>query len=213
VQHEGEGWHDYRAPQDPDLRFEMFSTAALRGLLHEVAVQTHLLVMSFNLAVERRYGTDDAVAIGAKHFAGSAGLTAERLRDAFGLDRSLAGVAQVLLWHPAFQPSTYTDLDVVFDEATDRLELRLRDCTATQEPDHLNWMRLAVDGHDQGLTTLVQGIDLHYAVERLDPAPGELAAWRVVRAEEPAKEASEVALTRFSTGATFEFSETPVQLG
>jgi hypothetical protein len=213
VQHEGEGWHDYRAPQDPDLRFEMFSTGALRGLLHEIAVQTHLLVMSFNLAVERRYGTDDAVDIGAKHFAGSAGLSAERLRDAFGLDRSLAAVAQVLLWHPAFQPSSYTDLEVVFDEAEDHLELRLSDCTATQEPDHLNWMRLAADGHDQGLTTLVQGIDLHYSVERLAPAPGELAAWRVVRTEEPAKEASEVALTRFSTGATFEFSETPVQLG
>jgi hypothetical protein len=213
VQHEGEGWHDYRAPQDPDLRFEMFSTGALRGLLHEIAVQTHMLVMSFNLAVDRRYGTEDAVAIGAKHFAGSAGLTSERLRDAFGLDRSLAAVAQVLMWHPAFQPSTYTDLDVDLDEGEGTLELRLRSCTATEEPDHLNWMRLATDGHDQGITTLVQGVDLRYSAERIDPGPDALAAWRVLRSDEPAREASEVALTRFSTGATFEFSETPVRLG
>ncbi len=208
----GEGWHDYTAPMDPDLRLEMFSAPALVALAREVATQSHLLTMSLTASVRRRHGADDAVEIGARHFAGSVGLTSERLRDALGIERSIAGLAQVLELHPAFQPRSYVDVVIELDEAADTLRVELRPCTAVDEPDQHNWLTLLRAGHDEAITTMVQGVDLHHRAERVDPSPGGLAAWRVWRAEEPAKESSDVALTRFSTGATFEFSETPVEL-
>lgn len=212
IEPDGDGWSDYRAPMDPDLRLEQFSAPALRGLVHEVAVQSHLLVMSFLEAIERRYGSDDATDIGAQQLAGSSGLTSERLRDALGLDRSLAAVAQVLALHPVLSPSDYIDARIQFDDATDELRVALGPCPALQER-HLNWPRLLVDGHDEGLTTLVQGVDLHHSVVRVDPRADEVAAWQVVRSEEPARESRLVGLVRFSTGADFVFRETPVALG
>ncbi len=208
----GEGWHDYTAPMDPDLRLEAFSAAALVALAREVATQSHLLTMSLTASVRRRHGIDDAVEIGARHFAGSVGLTSERLRDAFGLEPSIAGLAQVIELHPAFQPRSYVDVAVDLDEAADTLRLEMRPCTALDEPDQHNWLTLLHAGHDEAITTMVQGVDLHFRAERTEPGPDGVAAWTVARADEPAKESSDVALTRFSTGAAFEFSETPVDL-
>jgi hypothetical protein len=212
IERVGEGWHDYTAPMDPDLRLEQFSAPALVGLLHEIAVQTHLLVTSFLFAVERRHGRDDAVAIGDQQLAGIAGLTSERLRDALGLDRSLAAVAQVAELHPLWQPRDYVAASVQLDEAADTLRLSLSRCAALEEP-LLNWHQLLVEGHDDGVRTLVQGIDLHWDVERADPVGDEVVAWQVVRRDEPARESRLVGLVRFSTGSDFRFRETPVELG
>jgi hypothetical protein len=207
----GEGWHDYTAPMDPDLRLEWFSAPALVGLLHEIAVQTHLLVTSFLFAVERRHGREDAVSIGDQQLAGIAGLTSERLRDALGLDRSLAAVAQVAELHPLWQPRDYVAASVQLDESADTLRLSLSRCDALDES-LLNWHQLLADGHDDGVRTLVQGVDLHWDVERAEPVGDEVAAWQVVRREEPARESRLVGLVRFSTGADFRFRETPVEL-
>lgn len=208
-----DGWNDYRAPLDPDLRLEQFSTGALIGLAHEVAVQTHLLVMSMLMAIEQRVGATDATSFGVRYATGSVGLTSERLRDAFGLDRSLAAVAQVLAWHPLFQPASYVSMQLELDEAQRSLVVSLSPCPATEEPERLNWQRLLADGvADATMDALVQGVDLHYRCEAVEPAAGALAAWTVVRDDEPNREAREVGLTRFSTGATFAFSETPVEL-
>ena len=205
------GWSDYTAPMDPDLRLEQFSAAALRGLAHEVAMQSHLLVMSFLFAIERRHGRDAAAEIGRQQLSGSAGLTAERLRDAFGLDSSLEAVAQVLELHPLLQPRDYVAATVALDRSAGSLRVGLRGSLALEE-DHLNWVQLLVDGHDEGLRTLVQGVDLRHDVQRVEPSGDEVAAWQVVTSDRPARESRLVALTRFSTGADFRFSETPVSL-
>lgn len=212
VEPDGEGWSDYRAPMDPDLRTEWFSTPALVGLVHEVAVQTHLLVMSFLFAIERRYGREDATTIGDQQVAGIAGLTSERLRDALGLDRSLAAVAQVLELHPLLQPRDYVGARITLDEEADELRIALGPCAALDE-ERLNWLQLLAGGRHDGLVTLVQGVDLSWSVEPTETAEDEVAAWRVVRLEQPATESRLVGLTRFSTGATFRFSESPVELG
>lgn len=208
---DGEGWSDYTEPMDPDLRLEWFSAPALVGLLHEIAVQSHLLVMSFLFAIERRYGAQDAAEIGRQQMSGIAGLTSERLRDAFGLDRSLTAVAQVLELHPLLRPRDYVSATVTLDDPAGTLRVGVSDCPALRE-EHLNWVQLLVDGHDDGLVTLVQGVDLHYSVERVDLVGDEVAAWQVVRTDEPARESRLVGLTRFSTGSDFRFRETPVEL-
>ncbi len=207
----GDGWHDYREPMDPDLRMEWFSQPALVALVHEIAVQVHLLVMSFGFAIERRHGADDAHRIVAKQMAGIAGLCSERLRDALGLDRSVDAVAQVLELHPLLNPRDYVGARIGHSTGGQSLRVAIVDCDALHEP-FTNWVGLLADGHDDGLRTLVQGVDLHYDVERVRPGDDEVAAWQVVRHDEPARESRLVALTRFSTGATFEFAETPVRI-
>jgi hypothetical protein len=205
----GEGWSDYTAPMDPDLRTDWFSRAALVGLAHEVAVQSHLLVMSFLFAIERRHGRDAAAEVGRRQLTGIAGLTSERLRDALGLDTSMAAVAQVLELHPLLAPRDWVAAEVSLDESGDEVRVAVSPCSALDE-ERLNWVQLLVDGHDEALDAAVQGVDLHYAVERVEPREDERATWRVVRTDEPAKESQYVRLTRFSTGADFRFSETPV---
>ena len=212
VEADGPGWSDYTAPMDAELRMEWFSRPALVGLAHEVCVQSHLLVMSFLFAIERRHGAEAAADVGRQQLSGIAGLTSERLRSAFGLDRSLAAVAQVLELHPLLQPRTYVGAEVVLDAGEQHLRVALGPCEAIEES-HQNWLRLLVGGHDEALDTLVQGVDLHYGVERVDATGSELAAWQVVRHDEPARESRLVGLTRFSTGASFAFRETPVELG
>jgi hypothetical protein len=168
--------------------------------------------MSFLFAIERRYGREDSAEVGRRQLTGIAGLTSERLRDALGLDTSMAALAQVLELHPLLSPRGWVAASVSFDEPGDEVRLAVSPSAALDET-HLNWIQLMVDGHDGALDAAVQGVDLHYSVERIEPSDGEVAAWRVVRTEEPAHESQYVRLTRFSTGADFRFSETPVELG
>jgi hypothetical protein len=101
---------------------------------------------------------------------------------------------------------------VTADESGDEVRVAISPCSALDE-ERLNWVQLLVDGHDEALDAAVQGVDLHYAVERVEPREGERATWRVVRNDDAARESQYVRLTRFSTGADFHFSETPVELG
>ena len=220
------GWDDYSEPLDPDLQLEQFSRPTLLALVPEFCVQSHLLVMSLLMAIEDRFGTEAAVGIGAKQFVGSAGLTAERLHRAFlggdadrGSGASEAGldaIAQVLEVHPAFQPRTYVDFGVSYnpDPASDSQELLLRlgPCLATQESGRESWITLLADGHDEALQAIVQAVNPRARCISTTPDPNDIAAWRVVMSDTAAAESNEVALTRFSTGAEFEFSATPVTL-
>ncbi len=214
VEQGDEGWSDYTAALDPDLRAEQFSHAALVALVREIGVQTHLLSMSFLDAIGRRGSVAVAERIGRAQLTGIAGLTSQRLRDAFGWDSSLASVAQVLVVHPVFQPSGYVELRVDLDGSADSLSFRLVRCDATDEEDRVTWISLLAGGATEALDALVQGVDPHARCVPLDPGADEVvAAWRVVRGADAAPEPREVALTRFSSGADFRFRETPVHLG
>ncbi|UDY37397.1 hypothetical protein [Dermatobacter hominis] len=211
-----DGWNDYRAPVDPDLQTEQFSTAALRALAEEICVQQHLLVTSFCFAIERRHGTEDAVSVVERQFTGIAGLTSERLRAALGLGSdpadgpvtaSLDEVATVLELHPAFRPRAYVDWRVRLADDGGALTVELGDCPALHEQGFETWISRLADGHDGGLVTAVQGVTPFGRVQRTGPR-----SWSVTLVDEPATEPSEVALTRFSTGADFTFVATPVTL-
>lgn len=209
-----DGHDDYAAPLDVDLRMERFSTAALRSLAEEICVQQHLLVMSFGFAIERRHCRDDAASILDRQFAGIAGLTARRLRDALGLGRGLLDVAEVLELHPAFRPREYVDWRVTVDGSDASgtpasVTVELGDCAALDEPGFGNWISRLADGHDDGLAAAVEGVTPHARLE-----PTGTRRWRVTLADEPAPERPEVALARFSTGADWQFRppSTPVQI-
>ena len=208
-------WDDYTAPIDPDLRTEQFSREVLLALAEEIGLQWHLLSMSFLSAVERRSTVEDAVAIGARQFAGIAGLSAERLHRALGLGRELVDVAQVLELHPAFRPRSYVDWRVELStngRGEAELHVHLGDGAALQESGAESWMSILRDGHAGALDALVHAVDSRAHCVRTVPADGAVASWQVVLADEPLPESSDVALTRFSKGADFEFSETRVAL-
>jgi len=208
-----DGWNDYSAPLDPDLRMEQFSSAALRAIAEEVCVQQHLLVASFCFAIERRHGTEDAVSIVDRQFTGIAGLTSRRLREAFGCGdgthegTTLTDVAQVLELHPAFRPRTYVAWDVGISGDGTELSVRLGDCAALAESGFETWITRLTDGRDEGLAAAVEGVTPHARVQ----VTGR-REWRITLADEPAPERPEVALTNFSTGADWTFTTTPVTL-
>ena len=205
---------DYRAPIDPDLRTEQFSRAALLAMAEEIGLQWHLLSTSFLLAVERRSTVEDAVAIGARQFAGIAGLSAERLHRALGLGTELVDVAQVLELHPAFRPRSYVDwrVELATDGGEPQLLVHLGDGPALHEQGLESWMSILGDGHAEALDAIVHAVDPRAHCVQVAAAPGAVASWQVVLGAEPRPESDDVALTRFSKGADFEFTETPVRL-
>ncbi len=192
-----DGLADYSGPLDPDLRVPEFSSPVLRALLDEVALQGHLLVLSFASAVAEHYDEAQARDIVARQFTGVAGVAADRLARAFGLGDSAADVATVFDLHPAFHPRAYVDWTVELDG--DVVHLTLGPGPARSEGFD-SWVTVLAAGQDRALQAIAMGVDPHWTVE-----PEGEGAWVVRRSETAATELDEVTLTKFSTGVAFAF--------
>ncbi|MBV8957295.1 MAG: hypothetical protein JOZ37_20130 [Actinobacteria bacterium] len=195
---DADGMDDYAKPLDADLHLRDFATPTLRAIVDEVCLQGHLLVMGFAMAVEARFGTEFAVDAADKQFTGVAGVVAERLRRAFGLGTSATDVATVFSLHPAFHPRTYVDWRAEVDG--DVVRLSLGDCPARDEKGFESWITLLAHGHDRALSAIAAGVDPHWGVRADGPCQ-----WVVEPIAQPAKELSEVTVTKFSSGVTFGF--------
>ncbi|MEV5003556.1 hypothetical protein [Nocardioides sp. LML1-1-1.1] len=194
-----EGRSDYAGPLLSDLDFSTFSHSALVRIADEVCLQMHLLDRSFALAVAERTETDaELLKLRRKQLVGVAGIGAERLGRALGLDRldPVEGAPRLLAAHPLLNPAEYVDAEVSGDT------LVVRPGPADEDG---AWISLCGPHWTAALQAVVRGLDAHLDVE-VSPLAGE-AGWQalVVRRDEPAPEASEVAVVRFSTGAAFEF--------
>ncbi len=201
------GRHDYAGPLLADLRFADWSASALRRIIDEVCLQGHLLVLSFRAAVTERLGADAAAEFCLRQFTGVAGVVADRFRDALGLPPTLEGAARLLAVHPGLQPYDYVRCDLQLDE---RLLLRLgRDAGAQHDG---AWPSLVDADHLAPLDAIVRAIDPHLHCEGV--SDGDALVVEVARGEVESGIPDEVALTRFSTGATFSFEDrgTPVEL-
>lgn len=176
---------------DPDFRLEDLSPDMLRRAVDEVCLQGHLLVHSFLLAVARRWGDDVAREIGVQQFMGVGGVVAMRLARAFGLD-----IPGVLELHPAFRPDGYVRRTV------DGTRLTLEDCPALAEVDGWSWPALLL-ADVRPLEAVVQAVDARARVRTVSAGTWEVD---VDAASPPAREPSEVTLTKFSTGADFVLS-------
>ena len=202
-----DGWNDYSGPLDPDLRLESFSRSALVVLAQEVVLQGQLLAMSFMAAVEDRHGHGAAVDVGARQFAGVAGVVAGRLAALLDAPRDLDGVAQVLALHPGLAPAGYVDVRV--RRTPDAVLVDLLDCPALHEEGVDSWAGLLAAGSDLPLVAAAHAVDPRTVVRRTDvadwPVPDDevVARWEFTEGREPLSELAEVTLTRFSTGADF----------
>jgi hypothetical protein len=196
VDHGQDGLTDYAGELVADVDFGAFAHSTLVRLADEVALQQHLLNLSFGLAVRDRAGTDVATAerVLRNQLVGHAGLAATRLHRALGLGGSPEDAAYLLALHPVLNPQAYVDLR--HDGAL---------VTVRSSPAHADggWLSLIGPGHPEALRAVVRAADPALDVEMT----GTDTDWtaRVVDTGVPATEAEPVQLAKLSRGATFEF--------
>lgn len=190
-----EGAADYSGPLLGDLDFGAFSHSALVRIADEVCLQMHLLNISFRLAVDKRSAdAAQALDIATKQLVGIAGIGAERIHRALALPSTPAGALRVLELHPLLNPAAYVAASVTGDG------LVVEPSPATEDG---AWIDLCGPERVRPLQAIVRAVDPHYDVE----VAGDADRWTatLVRRTDPAKEADEVAVTRFSSGSSFAF--------
>ena len=195
-----DGHADYCGPLLSDIDFGAFSHSALVRIADEVCLQMHMLNLSFGIAVRARAGDNAelATSIGTKQLTGIAGVAAERIRRALKLPADLNGLAEVLRVHPLLNPAGY----VVAEIGDGRLHVR-------PSPAHNDraWISLcspeSSPASAEPLQAIATAVDPRLAVRICGTGTDWTAEFD--ETDIPAKESSEVAVTKFSLGATFEF--------
>ncbi|MFE9577909.1 hypothetical protein ACFYO1_16095 [Nocardia sp. NPDC006044] len=201
-----EGRSDYAGPLLSELRFADFSKSALVRMADEVCLQHHLLTLGFLIALGARLEPAAALELCRKQFAGIAGLTAERLRKALNLGDDAAALATVLRLHPAWNPLPYTDVRV-----TDGDHVRLtiaRECAARSDG---AWPALIEADRLAPIDAMARAVNPRFAAHTVDSTDRALTV-EIALGATPARESTEVALTRFSTGAAFAFADRGIPL-
>jgi hypothetical protein len=191
-----EGQSDYSGALVSDFDFGAFSHSALVRMADEVCLQMHLLNLSFILAVGKRAGTNTELAteICTKQLIGLAGIAAERVHSALGLPGGIEGAVRVLELHPLFNPTAYVSAEFGPDT------VHAQRSTAHEDG---AWISLLGPGEVRPLQAIVAAIDPHLDVE----ITGTETDWtaRVIETDTASKELPEVAVVKFSGGATFVF--------
>jgi hypothetical protein len=202
------GWVDYSGEFDPDFELEDLSHSALVVALQEVAVQSHLLFRCYLLAVAQAFGEDKAAAAAPGVFTGLAGLTAQRLLPALRIEGDdAAATAKLLQVHPMFWPRTYINasVEVLGD---DRVRFAIPDCPALNEEDGYTWIAQLGGNGDRALDAIVRAVNPQASCHPVPTNGDERLAYEALidRAAKPAREAPEIGLAKFSTGASFVFT-------
>ena len=189
----GDGLSDYSGALRSDLVFSEFSRSALVRMADEVCLQMHLLNLGFVSAVEDRTDPESARLLCSKQLLGIAGAAAERLHRALGMPGGVDGALRTLEVHPLLNPAAYVRASV-----GDTIRVRESDAHADGA-----WIALCGPDNVAPLQAIVRAVDPYLDVE----VEGTATDWtaRVLRRTEPAEEFDEVAVTKISTGASFEF--------
>ncbi|MBV8966771.1 MAG: hypothetical protein JO191_11420 [Mycobacteriaceae bacterium] len=191
-----EGQPDYSGPLVSDLDFGAFSHSALTRIADEVCLQMHLLNLSFGIAVRARaHDEHQARDICTKQLIGIAGVAAERIHRALRLPASVDGALRVLELHPLLNPAAYLDAEITAGA------VHLHPSPAH---DDSAWIALCTPAEPRPLQAIVTAVDPHLGVEITGTDTGWTA--RVVHTGSAAAELPEVAITKVSRGATFEFA-------
>jgi len=193
-----DGVGDYAGPLLSDLDFTAFSHSALVRIADEVCLQMHLLDRAFALALEKRCESQEQLTrIRRQQLTGAAGVGALRISRALGISHDEEGARRLLAVHPLLNPAAYVDADLGAAAAA---------VVVRRSPAHDDgaWISLCGPGWTGALAATVRALDPYLDVE-VTPAGDDAWALTVVRRDQPAPEAKEVAVTRFSTGTDFAF--------
>ncbi|WP_109529845.1 MULTISPECIES: hypothetical protein [Nocardia] len=202
-----EGMSDYSGPLLSDLRFPDFSQSALVRMAEEVCLQQHLLTLGFMIAVRSRADADAAAEIGRKQFTGIAGLASERIRNSLRLGDDIAALVQVLRLHPALNPLSYTGIEIT--DTPGAVQLHVPNDTGAQRDG--TWPAMLTPDHPGPLEAMVRGVNPRFTPRVLSASPDGFTV-EITLGDETFREASEVAITRFSTGADFAFTDRGIPL-
>ncbi len=201
-----EGLAAYDGPLLADLDFAAFSHSALVRMADEVCLQMALLDRGFTLALEARCDAEQVRRLRRKQLVGIAGLGAERLVRALpgllGDGSEEASIRQaairLLALHPLLNPARYVHV------AQQAEGLRVLPSPAHEDG---AWVSLCLSAGEEpwtdALDAVVRAVDPRLAVEVETAGDGWVL--RVVRRADASPEPEELAVTRFSTGAAFEF--------
>ncbi len=211
-----DGFVDYRGPLAADLQFREWSRSALIRIAEEVALQQQLLSLGFLWSLRRVAESEDQVTeIFRKQLVGVAGLTAQRLRTALRLGADLDGLAAVIGVHPAFGPMQYAGVRAAVRD--DALVVHIPDDSDAVVDG--GWITLLAPDHVEPVQAIATAVDPYLQVSDARRVVGGLEV-TVTRGAVPHKESGEVAIARFSSGASFEFGDrgrsipiTPVNSG
>ena len=180
-----DGLVDYRGPFVPALRLSAFSHSALAALAREFQMQTQLLAVAGELALNRYFAPPDAHAMTVRAWWSSGWIMSERLTQALHLTPDSTGMAQLLALHPAIPDGFHRDITIDADTVTMRLHTDVPGLFDVGHPgvpgivaddDPLPWARL-VQGLDRGATADVDlgpdGLTVRITVGA-DPVAAEL---------------------------------------
>lgn len=206
-----DGASDYSGDLVSDIDFGAFSHSALVRLADEVCIQMHLLNLSFVEAVKAEAAKHGATEHGAaehkdpttavrtittNQLVGHAGVAAERLHRALlSSGRTPEDAARLLELHPMMNPSAYVDL------TREGATLRVRHSAAHQDG---SWVSLCGPHEVRPLQAAVRAVDPSFDVEVSGTADDWTAT--VVATDTVHQEFDEVALTKISGGANFQFA-------
>lgn len=202
-----EGISDYRGPLTDDVRFQQWTRSALVRIAEEVALQHHLLSLSFDLALRGRCDADQATDILRKQFTGVAGLAATRLRRCLSAGDSAEDLARVIRLHPALNPLQYTNISAaaIGDAVTVRLPA---DSRAMRDR---GWIWTVDANHVEPLEAIAVGVDPHWNNLSARQKGDDLLV-KIRRSEKTVGQRGEVAMTEFSKGALFGFEDRGIPL-
>lgn len=210
IDHAEDGSTDYRGPLLADLRFADWSHSALVRICEELALQHHMLAIGFAWAVRDRTDSDHAANLCRKQLTGIAGLTAGRIRGCLGLGTDATSLASVLRLHPVLGPNQYTGVTAASTGAGPEAGVLLRIPTTTGATADDGWLSRIDADHLEPIAAIAAAVDPTWSMLRA--AADETGLKIEIGRGAAAKELGEVAITRFSSGATFEFADRGIPL-
>jgi hypothetical protein len=135
-----------------------------------------------------------AVSVNTRQLIGLAGVAAERIHRALGLQGGITGALRVLELHPLLNPAGY----VVAETVGDRLLVH-----RSPAHDDRAWISLCTPQSVQPLQAIATAVDpkIHVHVSGTD------TDWtaELVETDTPATELPEVSIAKVSRGSTFQF--------
>jgi hypothetical protein len=145
--------------------------------------------------------------IATEQWTGIAGLTAERLVEALGIeDDGIEAVAKVFQVHPCFHPRDYVDLRVTVEDGAVRVAFGA--CPAFDEGDPYSWLAhldaaSRAAGSHPALDAIARGVNPRASAFAIEPRGDEKLAFAVeIDADaEPHPESDDVKLAKVSQGA------------
>lgn len=203
IDHDEPGWSDYSGDLLDDLQFRDWAHTTLVRTAEEVALQHQLLALGYIWAVRRRTGETGVDKLVRKQLTGICGLAADRIRTALDLPRDADGLARLLALHPVLGPSQYVGLDVA---ASGDRSVTVRIPQTGPAVEDGGWMTFIDPDHLAPLQAIATAVDPHWVIDGAHVADGALSVdfgW----GDEELAESGEVAVARFSGGATFMFTD------